>query len=105
MDGAEERRDGSRAGDRRSKAPPCRRKRDKSGAPSGMRCEKGWASPRSAVAAAILRLQCLERGQAGREVTLYPPKSGEARSGGESGGLGVEQFSSLSLRCGRSGGN
>jgi REP element-mobilizing transposase RayT len=32
-------------------------------------------------------------------------KSGEARSGGESGGLGVEQFSSLSLRCGRSGGN
>jgi hypothetical protein len=45
MDGAEERRDGSRGGDRKSKAPPCRRKRDKSGAPSGMRCEKGWASP------------------------------------------------------------
>jgi putative transposase len=27
------------------KPPPCRRKRDKSGAPSGVRCEKGWASP------------------------------------------------------------
>lgn len=47
------------------------------------------------MAAAILRLQCLERGQAGREVALYTPESGEARSGAESGGLGVEQFSPL----------
>src|SRR5208337_4683060 len=45
------------------------------------------ARRRSVVAAAILRLQCLERGQADREVALPAPKSGEARSGAESGGL------------------
>jgi REP element-mobilizing transposase RayT len=45
----------------------------------------------------ILRLACLERSQADREVALPAPKSGEARFGAESGELGVEQFSSLSL--------
>src|SRR5208283_1880219 len=48
------------------------------------------AGGRPVVAAALLRLQCLERGQAGRKVALPAPKSGEARSGSESGGVGVE---------------
>ncbi len=29
----------------RSKSPPCHKRRDKSGAPSGTKMRKGWASP------------------------------------------------------------
>jgi len=50
------------------------------------------------VAASILRLQCLERSQAHREVALHTQESGQARFGGKSRGLGVEQFSSLHFR-------
>src|ERR1700730_329199 len=57
-----------------------------------------YAGGRSVMATAILRLQRLERRQADREVTLHTPKSVEARSGAESRGLGVEQFSSLCFR-------
>src|SRR5208282_2602486 len=32
-------------GDKKSKSPPCRGKRDKSGAPSRVEIRKGWASP------------------------------------------------------------
>src|ERR1019366_9420716 len=32
-------------GFRKSKSPPCRKKRDKDGAPSGVSGGKGWASP------------------------------------------------------------
>ena len=56
------------------------------------------AGGRSILATALLRFQLVERGQAGREVALHASQSGEARSGGESGGLGVEQFSSLRVR-------
>src|SRR5271157_5644362 len=46
MDGAEARTVGGCGGDRKSKPPPCvcKERRHKSGAPSGMKCEKGWVS-------------------------------------------------------------
>jgi REP element-mobilizing transposase RayT len=59
------------------------------------------ARRRSAVAAAILRLQCFEQCETDREVAIHAQKSGEARTGAESGRLGVEQFSPLCVRRGR----
>ena len=43
--GSEERTEGSRGGDRKSKSPPCRRKRDKGGAPSRVERNKRMGQP------------------------------------------------------------
>ena len=57
------------------------------------------------LAAALLRLQCLDGEEAQREAVLSASQSREAWTRGEAGRLGVEQLSSLPHRCRRHGRN
>jgi REP element-mobilizing transposase RayT len=52
---------------------------------------------------AVLRFQCLERAQTGREAALHAPQSSEARTGGASGTMEVEQLPRLLLWRSRTG--
>src|SRR5207248_11082203 len=56
------------------------------------------SSSASLLAKALLRFQCVERAQTHRETTLHSQKSGQARIGGYSRSMEVEQFPSLCLR-------
>src|SRR5450432_702098 len=52
------------------------------------------------LAAALLRFQCVERGQACREVTLHPSQPSETRLGRAPRRLAVEQLPPLRYRSG-----
>ena len=57
---------------------------------------RGSAKSRAAfLAGALPRLQRVERGEGDREAEVYSPESGEARIGGQAGGMEVVEFSAL----------
>lgn len=55
------------------------------------------------LAEALLRLQCVEREEEGREAALHAPQPGEARVGERAGVMGVEQLPGVCFRRSRAG--